>query len=203
MAPTRDPEQTRQRILTVTADEMRVNGYKAASMAEILDKAGVSKGALYHHFANKQELGYAVFDEVFAAEFVADWDMPMSSDTPIESLCEWLTEFADQITEEQLELGCPVCNIVTEMAGLDEGFRHKADAMMYELQSLLAKKIAVAKVNGQVKPKVEPDAVAAFIFAAIQGAMMQGKYERNLDTFKSTCRCLADYLDSLRASAQG
>ena len=32
--------------------------------ADIQSAAGISRGALYHHFANKQELGYAVMEEV-------------------------------------------------------------------------------------------------------------------------------------------
>ncbi len=198
MSPPRDPEQTRHHILQVTAEEMRQNGYKAASLAEILDKAAVSKGALYHHFSNKQELGYAVFDEVFVKEFMSDWELPMSSDKPIDAMCEWIAGFADQLTEEDLQLGCPVCNIATEMAGVDEGFRLKANSMFEELQSRLARTILYSQEQGQVRAEIEAVPVSAFIVAVIQGTMMQGKCGRDVETFRSCIKCLSDYISSLK-----
>lgn len=198
MTSPRDPESTRQRILEVSAEEMRQNGYKASSLAEILEKAKVSKGALYHHFANKQELGYAVFDEIFIREFLSEWEIPMSSDEPIDEACRWISHLAEEITAEKLQLGCPVYNIATEMASADEGFRSKTTSMFETLQSRIVVMLATAKLKGQVNPEIEPESVAPFIVATIQGAMMQGKYGRNLQTFKSTLKCLADYLGTLK-----
>ncbi len=198
MSPPRDPEQTRQHILEVTAEEMRQRGFKAASLSEILDKAQVSKGALYHHFANKQELGYAVFDEIFVREFLADWNVPLSAEAPIEALCDWVKAFSEQITEEELQVGCPIYNISTEMAAADEGFREKTIAMFEALQERFVQAIRDAQSRAQVKEHVDADAVAAFIVAVIQGAMMQGKYGRNVQTFKSSITCMADYLASLK-----
>jgi AcrR family transcriptional regulator len=41
-------------------------GYDAATIADILSRAGVTKGALYFHFSSKQELAQGVLDEQFA-----------------------------------------------------------------------------------------------------------------------------------------
>jgi AcrR family transcriptional regulator len=60
----RAPEETRDAILTSAFDEMYEHGFQAASLSRILDRAGVTKGALYHHFGSKMDLGYAVVDEV-------------------------------------------------------------------------------------------------------------------------------------------
>ncbi|MFL0810651.1 MAG: TetR/AcrR family transcriptional regulator [Agarilytica sp.] len=198
MSPVRDPESTRRHILQVTAEEMRQNGFKAASLADILTKAGVSKGALYHHFANKQELGYAVFDEIFVQEFLNDWDLPMSAESPIDALCEWMNCFASEVTKEELEQGCPIYNIATEMAASDEGFREKTISMFETLQHRLANAIETAKKKQQVRTEVEPEVVAPFVVAAIQGSMMQGKYGRDLPTFKACVCCLVEYLSSLK-----
>ena len=60
----RNPEQTRQALLEAAFEEIYRVGFQAASLDRILDRAGVTKGALYHHFKNKLELGYAVLEEV-------------------------------------------------------------------------------------------------------------------------------------------
>ena len=52
----RDAEQTRQKILDISADEIHKKGFTATSLSCILKRCEISKGALYHHFANKIEL---------------------------------------------------------------------------------------------------------------------------------------------------
>jgi len=55
---------TRSKILFAAYKEIHLHGFQAASLNNILAHTGVTKGALYHHFPNKTELGYAVIDEV-------------------------------------------------------------------------------------------------------------------------------------------
>ncbi len=200
MSPPRDPNLTRQHILEVSAEEMRVNGFKAASLSDIINRAGVSKGALYHHFSNKQELGYAVFEEIYIAAFLADWDLPLSQERPLKAVSDWYTQFAEQVTEAELGEGCPVCNIATEMSGVDEGFRNMTMKMFATVQKRFAASIKAAQDKGQVKPDIDPNAVASFLIAAMQGIMAQGKYARDLEEFKSTIKCMADYVRSLQLS---
>ncbi len=57
------PEQTRARILRSAAECFARRGYDATGVAEICRRAGVSKGALYHHFSNKQALFLELLNE--------------------------------------------------------------------------------------------------------------------------------------------
>lgn len=58
--------RTRRAILEAAASVFDERGYDAATIADILSRAGVTKGALYFHFASKQELAQGVLDEQFA-----------------------------------------------------------------------------------------------------------------------------------------
>ncbi|GGZ96551.1 gamma-butyrolactone-binding protein [Streptomyces subrutilus] len=57
--------RTRRVILEAAAAVFDERGYDAATIADILSRAGVTKGALYFHFASKQELAQGVLDEQF------------------------------------------------------------------------------------------------------------------------------------------
>ncbi|MET9697368.1 ScbR family autoregulator-binding transcription factor [Streptomyces sp. NPDC006529] len=57
--------RTRRAILEAAASVFDERGYDAATIADILARAGVTKGALYFHFASKQELAQGVLDEQF------------------------------------------------------------------------------------------------------------------------------------------
>jgi AcrR family transcriptional regulator len=61
-------------------------GYAATSTTEIVERAGVTRGALYHHFAAKDELFRAVFEQLEGevTEHVAQ--QALTSDDPLEQL---------------------------------------------------------------------------------------------------------------------
>jgi len=66
-AASRDAARTRERLLRAAFQEMYLSGFRSADLNAILAAAGVTKGALYHHFDSKEALGYAVVAEVPAS----------------------------------------------------------------------------------------------------------------------------------------
>jgi len=56
-------EQKRQRVIRASIEEF-TRGYEAASTNEIVRKAGISKGLLFHYFGSKKNLYMTVFREV-------------------------------------------------------------------------------------------------------------------------------------------
>ncbi|WP_133914575.1 ScbR family autoregulator-binding transcription factor [Streptomyces sp. NBC_00582] len=55
-------EQTRATIITAAADLFDRRGYESTSLSEIVEHAHVTKGALYFHFAAKEDLAHAIME---------------------------------------------------------------------------------------------------------------------------------------------
>jgi AcrR family transcriptional regulator len=62
----RQAEATRQLLVSVARELFAERGYRATSVEEIIQRAGVARGALYHHYAGKDALFRAVYDAVQA-----------------------------------------------------------------------------------------------------------------------------------------
>lgn len=79
-------DATRSKLLSAARDLFTDHGYAATSTTEIADRAGVTRGALYHHFAAKDDLFRAVFEqlEVEIAEHVATAALAVAD--PLEQL---------------------------------------------------------------------------------------------------------------------
>ena len=58
--------QTRQTIITQALQLFCVKGYYNTSINDILEATGLTKGGLYGHFASKEDLWYAVYDEALS-----------------------------------------------------------------------------------------------------------------------------------------
>ncbi len=63
MAPQARSEATRQKILDAAIDLFSEVGYAAAGLGEIIERAGMTKGALYHHFDSKDALVWPVAED--------------------------------------------------------------------------------------------------------------------------------------------
>ena len=59
-----EAEQTRQAIVGAAHDLFAADGFAATSTAAVVEAAGVTRGALYHHFADKTDLFRAVFERL-------------------------------------------------------------------------------------------------------------------------------------------
>src|SRR5436190_14908425 len=60
----RQAEATRELLVTVARELFTEHGYAATSIEEIIQRAGVARGALYHHFPGKDVLFRAVYEAV-------------------------------------------------------------------------------------------------------------------------------------------
>jgi len=66
----RQAEATRNLLIEVARESFTTHGYAGTSIDEIIQRAGVARGALYHHFSGKEALFRAVY-EVVEGEVVA------------------------------------------------------------------------------------------------------------------------------------
>ena len=56
----KNPEQTFEQIVVISAKLFKEKGYEKTSVQDIIDAIGMSKGAIYHHFKSKEEILNAV-----------------------------------------------------------------------------------------------------------------------------------------------
>jgi AcrR family transcriptional regulator len=191
-----DAEQTRQNILTVAADEIHQHGFKATSLSAIINRCEISKGALYHHFTSKMELGYAVFEEVYTPEFLNEWQSVLSADDPIEGLCSFFISLTEQVSCSDVVCGCPLNNLCEEMANVDEGFRLRILSLQEQLNQLIVD--ALSKKNIDLRDDVELSQVGYFIVASLNGATSLCKSSRNKELFQKVIAELCLYTRALK-----
>jgi len=201
MSAIRDPEATRLRIIEVTADEMKRHGFKATSLSEIVSKADISKGALYHHFTNKLELGYAVFEEVFVTNNISFWKELLQQDDPLQGFCQHLDSISSTMSDEELECGCPVNSISQEMSAEDEGFRERTLTMYMRMQSLFVEALDVCDKQGMLRADVNIERCALFLVSSLQGISSLMKASRDRETISELTLALQDYVNSMRVEA--
>jgi TetR/AcrR family transcriptional repressor of nem operon len=190
---------TRGKILIAAYKEIHIHGFQAASLSNILAHTGVTKGALYHHFPNKTELGYAVVDEVISQHILQSFIQPLHNfDSPIEGFIEMIRDAGNTFSITDINLGCPLSNLAQEMAPIDEGFRIRLSKIYEQWHRSIAEVLSEAKKSGKLIDEIDPYTLAVTIAATMEGAINAAKVAQNLDKLHH-CGCgLIQYLQLIQ-----
>jgi AcrR family transcriptional regulator len=198
-ATKKDPDQTRRELLEAAFAEIWQHGFHATSLDRILEHTGVTKGALYYHFKNKLELGYAVVEEVIRPAVINDWLTSLAeNDDPLRAIMDVIYRRRDEYSDQAQQCGCPLNNLAQEMSAVDEGFRTRIANLFDSWRRGLASALRQGQAHGKVREDVNVDDVATFVLASIEGTIGLTKNAQNLDIMKASHAALEMFLESLR-----
>ncbi|MGW4893766.1 ScbR family autoregulator-binding transcription factor [Kitasatospora sp. NPDC004240] len=156
---------TRQAVLLAAAEVFDERGYAAATMAEILDRAKVTKGALYFHFASKEELALAVIEG--QAGWLAGWEP--RSESPMQTLIDLGDAFARSLLDDPVLRGS--IRLTIEHGSFTEpqvaAYRGWSDAARTLLEH--------AREAGELHPGVDPERAADVITGAVTGIQLSSQ----------------------------
>jgi TetR/AcrR family transcriptional repressor of nem operon len=194
----RDPERTRERLLQAASREVYISGFQSASLDTILAAAGVTKGALYHHFDRKESLGYAIVEEIIGPDSRDQWLLPLQNDQdPIDTLIGIVRGLS--VRPEDVRGGCPLINLAQEMSPLDEGFRKRIAAVFHDWQEGVAAALREGQAGGRVRRDVEPSEAAGLLIAMVEGYGSLAKNAQDAKVMKVGIKNIVGWLHSLRA----
>jgi AcrR family transcriptional regulator len=193
-------EAMRQRILMAAFAEFYRNGFQGGSLNKIVEAAGITKGALFHHFTGKQELGYAVVDEIIGPILQERWIKPVANSAdPIADLKRAFRQFVkEDIASGHYVQGCPLNNLAQEMSPLDPGFRQRIDKLYDTWRSSYAAAFAAGIKARKVRKDISPRNVAALVVASQMGIWGTAKSSQDPQLMIHACNAICDYLDGLK-----
>jgi AcrR family transcriptional regulator len=97
----RQAEATRQQLIAVARQLFTERGYAGTSIEDIIERAGVARGALYHHFPGKDALFAAVYQVVQAEVASAVVAAALAADDPAQAVYTGLSAFLDACLEPE------------------------------------------------------------------------------------------------------
>jgi TetR/AcrR family transcriptional repressor of nem operon len=193
------PDQTRQILLASAFQQMQVHGFQGTSISKILAQTGLTKGALYHHFKNKNEIGYAVIEEMIQPEIVQIWVLPLSGTSdPIKAIPVIITGLMSKLTDHELKCGCPLNNMIQEMSPLDDMFRKKLNAILDMWTDALTKAFARGQESGTVHKEHDPKDLASFLIIIFEGISSMSKSKQDESVISSCQAPFSHFLSSLK-----
>ena len=188
-------ETTRDKLINATFDEVFSHGYQGASLADILAKAGVHKGSMYHFFANKKEMALAAIEEVILKKNLEKYSYVKTSTSGL--LEEFYTRLRDTSARD-FKRGCPIANIVQERSNIDEDFnvlmKSIYGAFRANIKAILDKAVEVK----EMKP-CDTTKLALFITSTVEGAILAAKASGNAQDYVDVIEELIGHIEGKRS----
>nr|WP_314545421.1 TetR/AcrR family transcriptional regulator [uncultured Massilia sp.] len=150
------------------------HGYEGASLPDLIEGTGLSRGSLYKAFGDKKGLLLTALDLYMAQGLKATADL-LSQPGPVkDAVRASLLRYAGLSAGEAGRRGCLVVAMATEMAAHDPDIAQRTGRMFRRLQQLYAAAIVRGQANGEI-PERDEQALARFLVAQVQGMRVLGK----------------------------
>lgn len=196
----RDLERTRQEILDAAFVEVYRHGFQGVSIDDIVAKTSLSKGAFYHHFPTKLDLGYAIVEDVLTPMIVERWIAPLEQyENPLEGIVRQMDVLIGHADPATFRNGCPLNNLVQEMAPIDRGFRRRLQGALNLWIDGLEIHIRRGQRAGFIKRGVDASEVAHFIVLMHEGVFGMLKGLGDPLAFRTLFASVKSYLRSIEA----
>ena len=191
-------KKTEKLLIDITFELIYKKGYHATNITELLEKAGMTKGAMYYHFKSKHALVLASMKHYLDIILQEHWVQPLkTSDEPINTLLQqidsYYSMFADKKHFLDVKHGCPLSNFSSDMSDLDDEFFTYLKSVYTSWQ--LA--IEDALLRGNTKTAFDAKKQALFIISSLEGSIESAKAYRDLTTLQDNVEILGDYIKGL------
>ena len=150
-------------------------GFSASSLDDIAAAAGMNRPSLYAAFGNKREMYLAAL-QTFAIESGRELQEALEAPTLREALeAFYARAIQDYLSGEQGPRGClVVCTAVTEAVG-DPAIRSALAAILADVDSIVAARIARAQAEGEHCGRGDPESLARVATSVLHSVAVRAR----------------------------
>jgi len=164
-------QQTSDFIIEKVAPIFNKNGYYGTSMSDLVEATGLTKGAIYGNFKNKEELAFIAFKYNVDRVVNKIRDELFHIKSPLQQLYG-LTNFYRTYKSYTIEFGgCPILNIGVDANHQNPELLKRVQEVIAKLQFYITKMILLGIDAGEIKKEINPKSYARKIFTLIEGAV--------------------------------
>jgi len=188
---------TRNRVLDAAAALVFEHGVAGTSLDDVRAAANVSKGQLYHYFADKEDLVHAVIDRT--VQQVLDAQPRLIDLSSWAAIAAWFDDLVQLQIDRDAIGGCPIGSLAGELAETDDQARKELAAGFDRWEAPIREGLRQMQADGKVRRGADPARLATAILAAIQGGLVLTQTRRDPQQLRIALDAAYTYLRSFAA----
>lgn len=172
-------QRTTQYIIETVAPIFNKNGYVATSMNDITKATGLTKGAIYGNFKNKETLALKAFRYNLEKLIKKLEEKLAISNSALQKLYV-ISNFYRHYEDYTQEMGgCPILNIGVDANNHSEQLMQEVQSAINYIEKTIENIINNGKFSGELNPILDSKSYAMRIFSMIQGAVFLSASTKN------------------------
>ncbi len=191
---------TRGRIVMAAMELFWEKGFQSTSVSDILSRTQIHSGSLYHFFPGKQDVLAAVLEAY--RDGIEKWLLaPAWSgvDDPIERIFALLNGYRTQLVTSDCTYGCPIGSLALELHEPDPNIRELLAANFANWTEAIERCLCAA--GDRLPSGVDRRQLAEFTLTVMEGAIMQARTYRDVESFDRNIAVLRQHFDLLLEQA--
>jgi AcrR family transcriptional regulator len=190
------PGNTRQRIVEAAMHLFWEKGYSSTSVADILGRAGVNSGSLYHFFPGKQDVLLAVLEAyrtgIDENLLAPNWQ---NVDDPIDKIFALLAGYREALVQTECTYGCPIGSLALEIREPDPPVRQLLAANFSGWVDAIEQ--CLIEAGARLPADTDRRALAEFALITMEGGVMLASSHRDIAYFDRAVQQLTEYFKRL------
>ncbi|MBX3561128.1 MAG: TetR/AcrR family transcriptional regulator [Sphingomonas sp.] len=187
---------TRQRIVMTALELFWEKGFQSTSIADILSRTQLHSGSLYHFFPGKQDVLIAVLEAY--RDGIEEWLLKPAwgnVDDPVERIFALLGGYRTQLVTTDCTCGCPIGNLALEISEPDPKIRELLAINFANWTSAIERCLDAA--GDRLPADLDRRRLAEFTLTVMEGAIMQARTYRDIESFDRNIAVLRAHFDML------
>lgn len=187
---------TQKKIVSAAERLILKRGYEATSLNDVVSAAGVSKGALFHYFRNKQAVSHDVLKKYANEQIFTPLDKNMGrAHTVKQGLLDWLQETYNAYSQWKFTGGCLVGNFALELSDRDDETREQLKQIFLQWENQLTGYLKPLAAENKIN--MEPRQFARLLISAYQGATMTAKVHKDNNRASREFQAIGQLIESV------
>lgn len=193
-------EITRQAIINKAFTLFYENGFKTTSIKTIMQATQLSKGAFYHHYKNKQEIGLEVINQKVQKRLYEKMIAPMYKDGNVIEILEntFLTRMKS-MPDYDKKHGCSMNNLINEIGDFETVYQKALKELIEEWKTAIVTLLERGKTENSIKKESNSKAIAMYLISAFEGVRGIRKLYNDDAILDEYMAGLSLYLQQLKA----
>jgi TetR/AcrR family transcriptional repressor of nem operon len=171
------------------------NGYEATSLDDLCAATGLSRSSFYATFGSKRNLllrSVEHYSDRRTPNIAAILDRPI----PIrDAFAALLSQFIEQVVAGTGRRGCFLGNCAAELPRNDRAAMAEVRKGLGRTEAIFREALSRAKARGELQDGADPEALARFLTASIQGLRLIGKVNPDRATLQDIASTILHCLD--------
>ena len=189
----------KEKIISESMKLFSLKGYLSTSINDIMNASGTSKGGLYNHFKNKEELFFSVLEEARRIWREINLKGIKEISSPVGKIIKLLENYKDYYLKdtEHFPGGCIFVSLSVELDDQIPKLSREINKGFIRLKKMFIRLLEEGKLRGELREDVNTEELTEMIFACMLGASVIFGVEKSEDSIDRSINSIIAYIKGL------